>query len=82
MERKVLLETLADQLPPGSVRFDSKLAKIDRSNNGETMLELVDGTQLSAKVRLVLYFHFLNHYFSGSFQALFLTIFQTYGDIF
>lgn len=50
MERRILLETFADQLPPGAIRFSSKLAKIGRSENGETLLELVDGTRISAKV--------------------------------
>lgn len=77
----MLLETLADQLPPGSVRFNSKLAKIDRNGNGETVLELVDGTQLSAKVKTHFGFLFpwptlgkllvLNHNFKDSFQTLF-----------
>lgn len=52
MERGILLETLANQLPAGAVRFSSKLAKIQKIENGETLLELVDGTQLSAKVTL------------------------------
>jgi len=50
VERRILLETFADQLPPEAIRFSSKLAKIGRSENGETLLELVDGTRLSAKV--------------------------------
>lgn len=52
VERRVLLETLANQLPPDSVLFNSKLTNISKSGNGETLLELVDGTQLSAKVIL------------------------------
>lgn len=51
VERRVLLETLANQLPPDSVQFSSKLSKISKTESGETMLELVDGTQLFAKVR-------------------------------
>ncbi|XP_021813592.1 uncharacterized protein LOC110756459 isoform X2 [Prunus avium] len=50
VERGILLETLANQLPAGAVRFSSKLAKIQKIENGETLLELVDGTQLSAKI--------------------------------
>lgn len=50
MERGILLETLANQLPPNAIRFSSKLAKIERSKSGETLLKLTDGTQLSAKV--------------------------------
>lgn len=50
VERRILLETLANELPPGAVRFSSKLAKIEKTENGETLLQLVDGTQLYAKV--------------------------------
>ncbi|BFG31291.1 hypothetical protein CerSpe_175650 [Prunus speciosa] len=50
VERGILLETLANQLPAGAVHFSSKLAKIQKTENGETLLELVDGTQLSAKI--------------------------------
>lgn len=60
MERGILLETLANQLPDGAVRFSSKLAKIQKTENGETLLELVDGTQLSAKVTLNLLSDFLS----------------------
>lgn len=61
VERKVLLETLADQLPPESVYFNSKLTNISKSEGGETMLELVDGTRLSAKVRLKPLYNFLSN---------------------
>ncbi|XP_018825188.1 monooxygenase 2 isoform X1 [Juglans regia] len=50
VERRILLETLANQLPPGAVHFSSKLAKIERTENGEIMLELVDGTRLFTKI--------------------------------
>ncbi|TYH81499.1 hypothetical protein ES332_D03G204500v1 [Gossypium tomentosum] len=43
VERRILLETLADELPPETVRFSSKLAKIQSSENGETLLQLTDG---------------------------------------
>ncbi|GLU05526.1 hypothetical protein SLE2022_226230 [Rubroshorea leprosula] len=49
VERRVLLETLADQLPPKAIRFSSKLAKIEAVKN-ETLLELMDGTRLLAKI--------------------------------
>lgn len=55
MERRILLETLANQLPPNAVRFSSKLTKIGRNENGETVLELVDGTQLYGKVIFFIY---------------------------
>ncbi|PON97884.1 FAD-binding domain containing protein [Trema orientale] len=50
VERRVLLETLANQLPPDSIRFSSKLLTISKPESGGTMLELVDGTRLSAKI--------------------------------
>ncbi|XP_040990775.1 monooxygenase 3 isoform X2 [Juglans microcarpa x Juglans regia] len=50
VERRILLETLANQLPPGAVHFSSKLANIERTENGEIMLELVDGTRLFTKI--------------------------------
>lgn len=50
MERRILLETLANQLPSGAVHFSSKLANIERTENGEIMLELLDGTRLFTKV--------------------------------
>lgn len=50
MERKVLLETLASQLPRDTIKFSSQLAKIKATSNGDTLLELVDGSKLLAKV--------------------------------
>lgn len=50
VERRVLLESLANQLPSNTVCFSSKLSKIEKCGTGETFLELVDGTQLLAKV--------------------------------
>lgn len=50
VERGILLETLANQLPPDTIRFSAKLAKIDKTESGETLLKLTDGTRLSAKV--------------------------------
>lgn len=57
MERRVLLGTLADRLPPKTIRFSSKLAKIEANDTGETLLELTDGTTLLAKVTLLLHFN-------------------------
>lgn len=51
VERRVLLETLASKLPPDAISFSSKLANIERGENGETLLELEDGIRISAKVR-------------------------------
>lgn len=59
MERGILLETLANQLPAGAIRFSSKLAKIDKSESGETLLKLTDGTQLYAKVAYITSHSFL-----------------------
>nr|AHW57725.1 humulone synthase 1 [Humulus lupulus] len=51
VERGVLLKTLACQLPLKTIRFSSKLTNISRRHIGDdTMLELADGTRLSAKV--------------------------------
>ncbi|TMW97368.1 hypothetical protein EJD97_005695 [Solanum chilense] len=50
VERRVLLETLASRLPPDAISFSSKLANIERSENGETLLELEDGIRISAKI--------------------------------
>ena len=50
MERRILLETLANQLPSDSVSFSSRLVNIQREENGETKLQLQDGSELSAKV--------------------------------
>ncbi|KAF7145273.1 hypothetical protein RHSIM_Rhsim04G0160100 [Rhododendron simsii] len=50
VERRILLETLADQLPPDSISFGSKLGKIERSESGGTLLELADGSSISAKI--------------------------------
>uniref|UniRef100_A0A803L5K9 FAD-binding domain-containing protein n=1 Tax=Chenopodium quinoa TaxID=63459 RepID=A0A803L5K9_CHEQI len=54
VERRVLLQTLADALPPNSVQFSSKLAKIETNQGtGETQLELTNGAKLSAKVVVI-----------------------------
>lgn len=50
VERRVLLETLAAQLPPDTIQYSSRLANIEASPNGDTHLELVDGTKLLAQV--------------------------------
>ncbi|XP_071696457.1 monooxygenase 2-like [Rutidosis leptorrhynchoides] len=50
VERRTLLETLAKQLPVDSISYSSKLAKIEKHENGETLLELVNGTRISSKV--------------------------------
>ncbi|XP_065857119.1 monooxygenase 2 isoform X2 [Euphorbia lathyris] len=50
VERRVLLQTLANQLPPESIRFSSGLQNIETSENGETLLNFVNGTQILAKI--------------------------------
>ncbi|KAF3627087.1 putative phospholipase A1-Ibeta2, chloroplastic-like [Capsicum annuum] len=50
VERRVLLETLASRLPPDAISFSSKLANVERSENGETLLELEDGIRISTKI--------------------------------
>ncbi|KAG9155375.1 hypothetical protein Leryth_017902 [Lithospermum erythrorhizon] len=49
VERRVLLETLANQLPPNAISYCSKLTEM-KNGEGETLLKLQDGTQLSAKI--------------------------------
>ena len=54
--RKALLEALAEELPPGTVRFSSKLVSIGTEraagDSPETViLRLDDGTVIRAKVR-------------------------------
>ncbi|AES94329.1 putative FAD-binding domain, FAD/NAD(P)-binding domain-containing protein [Medicago truncatula] len=50
VERRVLLETLAAQLPPDSIQYSSRLVKIEPSPNGDTLLEFLDGSKLVAKI--------------------------------
>ncbi|KAL9691714.1 hypothetical protein QQ045_012140 [Rhodiola kirilowii] len=50
VERRILLETLASKLPADAIRFSSKLANILKGEPGETLLDLEDGRQLTAKI--------------------------------
>ncbi|KAK4746526.1 hypothetical protein SAY87_012838 [Trapa incisa] len=50
VERRVLLETFESHLPPATIRFSSEVSSINKTRNGETLLELVDGTRVSAKI--------------------------------
>ncbi|XP_052210392.1 monooxygenase 2-like [Diospyros lotus] len=52
LERSVLLETLADQLPKDTIKFSAKLAKAETSQSTETLLELTNGAKLSAKIAI------------------------------
>lgn len=53
VERKVLLEALAGQLPEGTIRFKSRVTSIHKSEStvGVTDIELQDGSIFTAKVR-------------------------------
>jgi hypothetical protein len=50
VERRVLLETLAAELPPDTIQYSSRLVKIETSSNGETLLEFTNGSKLLAQV--------------------------------
>lgn len=50
VERRTLLETLAKRLPLDSISFSSKLSKIEKQDDGETLLELDNGSRISSKV--------------------------------
>ncbi|XP_015952282.1 monooxygenase 2 isoform X1 [Arachis duranensis] len=48
VERRILLETLAAELPKGAIQFSSKLARIEPTSEGDISLELADGSKLHA----------------------------------
>jgi hypothetical protein len=52
IERRILLDALAEQLPPGTIRFNSRVKRIMKVDGvqGVTQLELQDGTVYSSKV--------------------------------
>jgi phytoene dehydrogenase-like protein len=52
VERKVLLEALAAQIPKGTIRLNSQVTSIKKSETSPnfTDLELQDGSTYSAKV--------------------------------
>ncbi|CAN6211669.1 unnamed protein product [Urochloa humidicola] len=50
VERRVLLETLASKLPPGTLSFSSKLKSIAEQGPDGTLLELEDGRQVLSKI--------------------------------
>ncbi|CAM0904666.1 unnamed protein product [Alopecurus aequalis] len=51
MHRKALLEALAEELPPGTIRFSSRLVSIDSEGSPEmAVLRLDDGTVIRSKV--------------------------------
>ncbi len=55
MERKVLLEAIAGQVPQGTIRLNSRVTNIKKSETSPnvTNLELEDGSTYSAKVWLI-----------------------------
>ncbi|VFQ63734.1 unnamed protein product [Cuscuta campestris] len=50
VERRVVLESLANELPRDAISFSSGLSKIERLESGETLLELDNGSQLTANI--------------------------------
>jgi hypothetical protein len=52
VERKVLLEVLAGELPKGTIRFNSRVSGLKKSESrtGISEVELQDGSTYSAKV--------------------------------
>ncbi|GFQ05477.1 fad-dependent urate hydroxylase [Phtheirospermum japonicum] len=50
VERRILLETLANQLPANAISFSSKLKNIETSESGDTILRLEDDSQISSKI--------------------------------
>jgi len=56
MERKVLLEAIAGQVPQGTIRLNSRVTNIKKSETSQnvTNLKLEDGSTYSAKVWLIL----------------------------
>ncbi|CAN6168152.1 unnamed protein product [Urochloa humidicola] len=50
VERRVLLETLASKLPPGTISFSSKLKSIAEQGPDGTLLVLEDGRQILSKI--------------------------------
>jgi len=52
VDRKVLLEVIAGELPEGTIRFNSQVTGIKKSETrtGFTKVELQDGSTYTAKV--------------------------------
>ncbi|XP_028772879.1 monooxygenase 2 isoform X1 [Neltuma alba] len=50
VERRVLLETLSEKLPKDALQFSSNLSNIESTPNGDSLLHLVDGSKLLAKM--------------------------------
>lgn len=52
VDRRVLLETLTNAIPPGIVTFDSRVSKLHKGEGRYPQVELTDGSTLQAKVSL------------------------------
>jgi hypothetical protein len=65
IERRILLDVLAEQLPPGTIRFNSRVKHITKVDGvqGVTRLELQDGTIYSSKVSYPCVCFCLCHFF-------------------
>ncbi|CAL1373972.1 unnamed protein product [Linum trigynum] len=50
VHRKKLLEALAEELPPGSIRFSSQLDSIETRTEKDAVVHLKDGTTIKSKV--------------------------------
>lgn len=51
VQRSVLLETLAKELPPGTIRFNTKVVSIQQSTDSSlTIVKLGDGALIKAKI--------------------------------
>ncbi|MCO5584323.1 hypothetical protein L7F22_038247 [Adiantum nelumboides] len=50
VDRRVLLETLTNALPPGTISYDSRVVKVQRNKGSYSRLELLDGSNFQAKV--------------------------------
>lgn len=50
VERRVVLESLANELPQDAISFSSGLSRIETLETGETSLELEDGSRLTANI--------------------------------
>lgn len=59
VHRKALLEALAEELPPNTIRFSSKLSSIEsqKLDDGSpiTLLHMDDGTSIKTKVTMEIY---------------------------
>ncbi|KAJ3671438.1 hypothetical protein LUZ60_007517 [Juncus effusus] len=50
VERRILLETLANKLPPNTISYSSRVKSVNAQGSDGTLLELEDGRQILAKL--------------------------------